>query len=152
EKWFKNFQKVIIAMGQSSVIVLHEIYKKARKDIAMTRILLLLSLLDDTKYMKNYIDIVLNEEAKIGIRMINNVGKSGVISLINNLEQYSKSDINLFIEKSRGMSRELVLEIMKEISKDSKLRSFNKKIDKIHGKRVKKLFSNVKDYNKLLAS
>lgn len=152
EKWFKNFQKVITAMGQSSVIVLHEIYKKERKDIAKKRILLLLSLLDDTKYMKNYIDIVLNEEAKIGIRMINNVGKSGVISLINNLEQYSKSDINLFIEKSRGMSRELILEMMKEISKNSKLRSFNEKIDKIHGKRVKKLFSNIKDYNKLLDS
>ncbi len=152
EKWFKNFQKVITAMGQSSVIVLHEIYKKARKKIAMTRILLLLSLLDDTKHMKNYIDIVLDEDAKIGIRMINNVGSNGVISLINNLEQYSKSDINLFIEKSRGMSRELVREIMVEISKNPKLKSFNKKIDKIHGKRVKKLFSNVKDYNKLLDS
>ncbi|MHA1800740.1 MAG: HEAT repeat domain-containing protein, partial [Candidatus Heimdallarchaeaceae archaeon] len=82
ERWFSNMAKVVQQMGRSAIPTLQSLHKKVKNNKTNERLLILLSLCKDNTIIPNLIQLILEDNQKIGIPGLNNFGKDGVEKIV----------------------------------------------------------------------
>ncbi len=152
EKWFRNLQRIVIKMGTSAKKVLKARYTKEKNEKALTRLIILLSHAKDTSIISNLIKIIIEDDVKTGVTAFNNLGKDGLKQLVKELKKASQKRQVTFIEKSRGLKSELVIDILEISNKEDKLKDLTPHIIKNHSRAIRKYCQdsklNFNDYAK----
>jgi len=138
EKWFKNLQRIITKMETSVKTVLKSGYTKEKNEKAQTRFIILLSLAKDTSIILDLIKVVNEGDSKTGITALNNLGIEGLKQLTKELKKASPKRKNTFIEKSRGITSELVINLLEISKKEEKLKELTPLILKNHTRAIRK--------------
>ncbi len=138
ERWFSNMKKVVQQMGHSAIPTLQSLHKKAKNVKVNERLLILLSLCKDTNVIPSLIELILEDNQKIGIAGLNNFGEDGKDKIVEVLLDASTKTRKLFIEKSKGLEGELTVALISAFGQEKKLKSLVNPMFKVHNRSVRK--------------
>ena len=137
-KWFNNFRKVIEKMEKTAIIPLRKFYKKEKNKKAKERLILLLGVAQDTDIVQESINQIIEGNSKIGISSLNYLGALSVDKIVAILGKLTANLRKQFIEKSKGLKSEIVVDILSKTKSSKKLKSLNNVILKNHTRAIRK--------------
>ena len=101
--------------------------------------------------MLDLIKMITEGNVKIGITALNNVGVDGSKQLVKELKKSSLKRKNTFIEKSKGIDSEIVIDLLQAANKTDKLKELTPLILKSHTRAIRKYCHDEKlDYNNFI--
>ncbi len=138
ERWFRNLQRIVEEMGPSAIPVLKARYNKEKNEKARTRLIILLSKAKDTSIMLDLIKMINEGNMKTGVTALNNIGVDGSKQLVKELKNASLKQKRTFIEKSKGIDSEIVINLLQAANKTDKLEKLTPLILKSHIRAIRK--------------
>ena len=84
------------------------------------------------------IQLILEDNQKIGIPGLNNFGKDGVEKIVEVLLEAPVKTRKLFVEKSKGLEGELIVALISALNKEKKLKSLINPMLKVHNRSLRK--------------
>jgi HEAT repeat protein len=142
ERWFNNLQQVIQNMGKNAANPLKKYYGKIKTPKTKDRIIILLSLARETSIVPEAVKKVVEEEHKLGIKVLNNLGALSIEPIIKEMKKLNAEGRKIFANKSRGLKADIIIELIKSASKDKKISSLSKQLLKIHTRVLRRYFHN----------
>ncbi|MHA1551664.1 MAG: HEAT repeat domain-containing protein [Candidatus Heimdallarchaeaceae archaeon] len=138
ERWFSNMKKVVQQMGPSAIPTLQSLHKKTKNKKANERLLILLSLCKDTTIIPLLIQLILDNNQKIGIAGLNNFEEDATEKIVEVLLVAPAKTRKLFIEKSKGLEGELTVALISAFMQEKKLKSLVNSMLKVHNRTIRK--------------